>query len=111
MQPKPSLPSSQCRGYFNNSHFAFANLNDLGPASRLQVCEGRVQDLFLSWKRREPLQLSSTLQSIPSQDPEDQRLVADAVRHCCFYVCGCRHWSELRVCVCMCLCACCVLDM
>ncbi len=75
------MPSSYGRAHFNYGKYALANFNDLGPASWLQVCEGREQDLLLCWKCREPLQLSSTLQFVLGHNPEDQRLAADAVRH------------------------------
>jgi hypothetical protein len=49
------LPSSQGRAHLDDSEGVLFVLNDLGPASWLQIREGRIQDLLLSRKCREPL--------------------------------------------------------
>jgi hypothetical protein len=75
---KRHLPSNQDRAHLDDSEAVVFDLNDLGPASWLQIREGRIQDLLVGRKCRQPLHMRSKLQFVLGHDLEQQRVAADA---------------------------------
>jgi hypothetical protein len=92
----------QGRRHLDDRDTAVVELDDLGPASWLQICEGGEQDLLLCGKRRQPFEVGTALELVLGDDLEDQRFLADAVRHRGLDVCRRRHGRKLRVGVCVC---------